>query len=130
MPEPVKRPPAIESLLSSEAARELTRRFGRARVLAALRASAERMRSGALSSERDLMDDAARSLARPPAGPRPVLNAPGVLLHTNLGRAPLAAAAKEAAWAAAGTCALELDLSAGARGKRGGPVRAPLPGGL
>jgi L-seryl-tRNA(Ser) seleniumtransferase len=126
MPEPVNRPPAIESLLSSDGARALMSRFGRARVLAALRASAERMRSGALSSADELIADAARSLARPPAGPRPVLNATGVLLHTNLGRAPLAARAKEAAWAAAGACAVEIDLTTGARGKRGELVRPLL----
>jgi L-seryl-tRNA(Ser) seleniumtransferase len=55
-----------------------------------------------------------------------VINATGVLLHTNLGRAPLARRAKEAAWAAAGACALELDLETGARGKRTEHVRTLL----
>jgi L-seryl-tRNA(Ser) seleniumtransferase len=50
--------------------------------------------------------------------PVPVLNATGVLLHTNLGRAPLSAAARTAALAAAGTCDLELELDTGKRGSR------------
>lgn len=51
-------------------------------------------------------------------GPRPVLNATGVILHTNLGRAPLAGAARQAALAAAGYCNLEIDLAQGVRGSR------------
>ena len=51
---------------------------------------------------------------------RPVLNATGVLLHTNLGRAPLhRAAAEEARAAAVGYGNLELDLNLGRRGSRG-----------
>src|SRR3954447_674217 len=50
---------------------------------------------------------------------RQVLNATGVILHTNLGRAPLAAAAREAvSRAAEGYSNLELSLDAGARGSR------------
>jgi L-seryl-tRNA(Ser) seleniumtransferase len=50
--------------------------------------------------------------------PRPVLNGTGVVLHTNLGRAPLSAAARAAVDAAAGNCDLELDLDDGKRGSR------------
>ena len=48
-----------------------------------------------------------------------MLNATGVLLHTNLGRAPLSPAARRALDVAAGTCDVELDLATGARGARG-----------
>ena len=126
MTTPVRRPPAIERLLSSPEGRELAARHGRARAVAALRASADKMRRGALAGEEALFEDARAALQSPPAGPRPVLNATGVLLHTNLGRAPLAPRAKEAAWAAAGACALEFDLASGERGKRGDHVRALL----
>ncbi len=54
---------------------------------------------------------------------RPVLNATGVVLHTNLGRAPLAAAARaQLARVADGYCNLEFDLEAGERGSRFAPV--------
>src|SRR5205085_6805030 len=50
---------------------------------------------------------------------RPVLNASGVVIHTNLGRAPLSAAALDAAkYAAEGYSNLEFDLEAGERGSR------------
>jgi len=47
-----------------------------------------------------------------------VINATGVILHTNLGRAPLAAAAQDAVGAVAGYCNLELRLDTGTRGGR------------
>ncbi|MEX1178925.1 MAG: L-seryl-tRNA(Sec) selenium transferase [Nitriliruptor sp.] len=48
----------------------------------------------------------------------PVVNATGVVLHTNLGRAPLSAAARDAAVVAAGYSSVELDLATGERGSR------------
>ncbi len=50
---------------------------------------------------------------------RQVINATGVVIHTNLGRAPLSDAAIEAISEAGGYCTLEYDLSSGKRGKRG-----------
>lgn len=50
--------------------------------------------------------------------PAAVINATGVVLHTNLGRAPLATAAVTAMAAAAGSCDLEVDLESGRRGSR------------
>ena len=50
--------------------------------------------------------------------PRAVINATGVLLHTNLGRAPLAAEAVAAMVAAAGCCELEIEVESGRRGSR------------
>ena len=56
---------------------------------------------------------------------RRVLNATGVLVHTNLGRSPLSSRAAAAAWRAAGSSlALEYDLAAGTRGARTAPVDA------
>ncbi len=67
----------------------------------------------------------ARGLCRP--WPRRVLNATGVVLHTNLGRAPLSAeAAAAVAEAAVGYSDLELDLETGRRGSRLGVVRELL----
>jgi len=55
------------------------------------------------------------------SGLRRVINATGVILHTNLGRAPLSDAARLAVGKeAAGYCCLEYDLATGERGRRGG----------
>ncbi|GAA4118167.1 L-seryl-tRNA(Sec) selenium transferase [Enteractinococcus coprophilus] len=56
----------------------------------------------------------------------PVLNATGVIIHTNLGRAPLSKAAREALITAAGYVDLELDLRDGKRSKRGMWAKAAL----
>jgi hypothetical protein len=55
-----------------------------------------------------------------------VLNATGVLAHTNLGRAPLSAAARVALLRAAGTTDVEFDLETGTRGLRGAAARRAL----
>jgi L-seryl-tRNA(Ser) seleniumtransferase len=68
----------------------------------------------------DEVDLVARSLSRLAPGAGRVLNATGIVLHTNLGRAPLAPQARAAIVAAAtGYGALELDLITGARSRRG-----------
>lgn len=57
---------------------------------------------------------------------RPVLNATGVIVHTNLGRAPLSEAAVQAVVAASGYVDVELDLADGNRSRRGAGARAAL----
>ena len=57
---------------------------------------------------------------------RPVLNATGVIVHTNLGRAPLSAAARDALQDAAGYTDVEFDLATGTRSRRGAGARAAL----
>ena len=61
-----------------------------------------------------------------PTSLRPVLNATGVVVHTNLGRAPLSTAAVEALVAASGYVDVELDLATGLRSRRGAAARAAL----
>ena len=97
----------------------------RARVLAAVH---ERRELGSPVADLDAIASRVRAQldAWLTPQPRPVLNATGVLLHTNLGRAPLSIAAREAAVAAAGTCDLELELDTGARGSRLAHVRPLL----
>jgi L-seryl-tRNA(Ser) seleniumtransferase len=99
-------------------------------VIAARRAIEER-RAAILSGsgvDGDLADRAAElisELQRPSL--RRVINATGVILHTNLGRAPLPAAAQTAvALAAHGYSNLELSLATGARGSRQDHVAALL----
>ena len=62
---------------------------------------------------------------------RPVLNGTGVLLQTNLGRAPLSVAARTAMQTAAGSASIEYDLARGSRGERNrhlSPLLAHLTG--
>jgi L-seryl-tRNA(Ser) seleniumtransferase len=74
--------------------------------------------------ERDLL---ARLASAQKGSLRRVINATGVVVHTNLGRAPLSAATVEAmGLAAVGYTNLEYDLSAGERGDRYGHAEAPL----
>lgn len=134
MSETARRPPSMESLLSHPQGVRLAALHGRARLLAVLRQVAARFRAGEIASPDGAGAVAAALLSaaeeelrsRPPAGPRPVINATGVLLHTNLGRAPLAAAAIEAARRASGYCTLEFDAETGRRGRRGEHVRPLL----
>jgi L-seryl-tRNA(Ser) seleniumtransferase len=74
---------------------------------------------------REVVAERARMLAR--GSLRPVINATGVILHTNLGRAPLAPAAVEAAARIGATYSnLELDLEDGERGSRQVHLEGPL----
>ena len=80
-----------------------------------------------LGGARDAADLEARALERLRPSLRRVVNATGVIVHTNLGRAPLAEAARAAvARAAAGYSNLEYDLAAGERGARNDHVEALL----
>jgi L-seryl-tRNA(Ser) seleniumtransferase len=97
------------------AAREL---LGAALVKAAVAGAQDMARSGAISPA-SVADVAAASLPLAAATLTPVINATGVLVHTNLGRAPLSAAARDAVRAAAGCTDVEFDLASGKRGRRG-----------
>ncbi len=92
-------------------------RLGRALVRDAVRRAQQQCRDG-LIQPGQVPDAAVAGLPARASSLTPVLNATGVLLHTNLGRAPLSAAAAAAAAAAAGNSDLEFDLATGARGKR------------
>ncbi|MDH5334216.1 MAG: L-seryl-tRNA(Sec) selenium transferase, partial [Thermoleophilia bacterium] len=91
-------------------------------ALGAARAALDRARAAIRAGE-DPGDPVALALAELDAAERPrlrrVLNATGVLVHTNLGRAPLAAAALERVLEVGGSYStLELDLASGTRGSR------------
>ncbi len=97
----------------------------------ALRAQLARLRAEIAAGELDAVpeDGAIVAAARAAESPvlRRVINATGIVVHTNLGRAPLAESAVAAALEAGrGTCNLEYDLDTGRRGQRGAGAEALL----
>jgi L-seryl-tRNA(Ser) seleniumtransferase len=128
MNDPRRRLPSVDRLLHQPAVQELLQIAPRGEVVAAVRESLDAARTRRAGPpehwEEDIRDRLAR---RTVAGLRAVLNATGVVLHTNLGRAPLADAAIQAVTSIAGGYSnLELDLSSGMRGSRSDHCRAPL----
>ncbi len=112
--------PRTDAVLADPALAAAAERLGRETVKAAVREAQERVRSGDL--EPDVAAVAAEAFGLLPASStslREVLNATGVVLHTNLGRAPLSAAAIDALTRSAGTVDIEFDLATGARARRG-----------
>jgi L-seryl-tRNA(Ser) seleniumtransferase len=110
--------PRTDTVLADPRLADARQRLGRPIVLAAVRQAQEQARAGAIAAA-EVADIAVAQLPSLAATLTPVINATGVLLHTNLGRAPLSAAARAAVHAAAGCTDVEFDLAAGARGRRG-----------
>ena len=118
--------PPVDDLLNRQTVRELEARLGHRvvvaatrRVLQSLRQSIAAGRPAEFSIERLESAILAESESAAGASLQPVINATGVILHTNLGRAPLAAEALERmAQVAAGYSNLEYDLDCGERGQR------------
>ena len=122
--------PSIELLRQRPAVRTLEARFGAEATVDALRAAAAEARSAIAGGDTELSTETA-VVARVEAAAaarlsddfrpslQPVLNATGVIVHTNLGRAPIAAAAIERVVdVARGYSSLEYDLVRGGRGRR------------
>ncbi|HEY8480910.1 MAG TPA: L-seryl-tRNA(Sec) selenium transferase [Spirillospora sp.] len=112
-------------LLAEPRLAEAAGRLGRAVVKAAVVAAQRRARAGEIPPEA-VADAAVDALPPTASGLRPVINATGVLLHTNLGRAPLSDAAREAVAMASGATDVELDLDTGRRARRGRSALAAL----
>jgi L-seryl-tRNA(Ser) seleniumtransferase len=118
--------PAVEDVLGRPSVSALERRAGRQLVREATREALEaRRRRIAAGDEHDFAAEdleaeiAARVESQLAPSLRAVINATGVVLHTNLGRAPLAAAAVESLTGIAGRYSnLEYDFDQGERGKR------------
>jgi L-seryl-tRNA(Ser) seleniumtransferase len=117
--------PRTDQVLADPRLREAARRVGDRLVKSAVREALERCRAGDVSPV-DVADVAVELVPVSATGMRPVLNATGVIVHTNLGRAPLSDAAVEAMTIAAGATDVELDLVSGRRGRRGRSATAAL----
>ncbi len=114
--------PAVDALADALAPTGLPRALLLETARRAVDGARERLLAGEAADAAALARAEADGLAR--LRPHRVINATGVLLHTNLGRAPLHPdAAAAAAVAATGYSALEMDLSSGRRGGRGAYVR-------
>jgi L-seryl-tRNA(Ser) seleniumtransferase len=124
---PLRELPQVQRLLEAPAANSLCAEFGRTAVTNALRATLEGLREqiGAgllvhVPDEQSIVVRCGEALRiRRRRGLRRTINATGIVLHTNLGRAPLAPEAIAAITeVAAGYCNLEFDLATGRRGSR------------
>ena len=121
--------PSVDSILGSPIGVEIERSLGRASALRLIREATESVRDSRSTQDvvsRDeivrSVEDKLRSLIEESDKHRlqRVINATGVIIHTNLGRSPLSANAVEAIVRhASGYCNVELDLKTGERGRRG-----------
>ena len=145
--------PSVDALLHTPEAAALRERVGAERLTRIARAVTDELRAELRSQNRNaaassndgggaragddstrelLLAEAARRLGRSAmrdadAALRRVINATGVVLHTNLGRAPLSESARRAiSEEAAGYCTLEYDTETGARGRRGARAESLL----
>ena len=131
--------PSVDAVLKSEIGRSLATEVGAAKLSAFARRVTDELRNELLANPREvvtgsngrdelrrnLLIEAQRRLSElnrreKATGLTRVINATGVILHTNLGRAPLSANARRAVEMASGYCSLEYDVETGVRGRRGG----------
>jgi len=113
--------PSIDSLLQSAQAQSWLDQFPRQQIVDRLRQAVDEARRAQLQQQADELLQRAADLLRETFQPSlvPVINATGVLLHTNLGRSPLSRRALEQVQQLCGAyCNLELDLATGQRGHR------------
>ena len=127
-PIPYRNFPSVDELLRCEIAAEITRSAGVGPATACARRAIDRIRAsvrdGDTSDRGELLAKAEKAMedgwiAEKMKGVTRVINATGVIIHTNLGRAPLSDAARQAMIDASGYAALEYDLETGQRGRRG-----------
>jgi L-seryl-tRNA(Ser) seleniumtransferase len=120
-----RRTPRTDTVLADPALKDAADRLGRPMVKAAVTSALARCRAGEVAPD-DVPAIALSDLPPVPTRLRRVINATGVIVHTNLGRAPLSQAAVAALAIAAGPTDVELDLESGRRGRRGWSALAAL----
>ncbi len=121
MTDPRRQLPSVDSLLAGPGVRSLLAIHPRTLIVKAARAAVDAARDNGGTAPPEGWDAAVRAAVTrlADASLAPVINATGVVLHTNLGRAPLAPAAIAALTRVAqGYSALEYDLGRGVRGSR------------
>jgi L-seryl-tRNA(Ser) seleniumtransferase len=123
--DPRRQVPRTDAVLAEPPVAAATARLGRELVKAVVQDAQQRVRDGDLPAS-DVVTTVLAALPGTASSLHPVLNATGVLVHTNLGRAPLSPAAVAAVVAASGTTDVELDLATGRRGPRGEGALAAL----
>lgn len=124
--DPRRRIPRTDRLLALPEVAAASGAMGERVVHDLVRAAQDQARRGEIAPE-DVTAAVLASLGEHSASTlRPVLNATGVIVHTNLGRAPLSPAARQAVQDAAGYTDVEFDLATGARSRRGAGARSAL----
>lgn len=129
--------PSVDQLLRTESIEPLKKTVGLPRLTAMVRGITDEIRQEIQAdrlpelSPESVIAEAVRRVhllgeRETSAAIRRVINATGVILHTNLGRAPLSESARAAIQQAAGYCTVEYDAALGERGKRGGRVEELL----
>ena len=116
--DPRRSVPRTDALLADPRLIDALDRLGPAIVKAHILQAQQRIREGQLAPDQAI-DAVLATIPQLATSLRPVLNATGIVLHTNLGRAALSSAAVEAIDAAAGYVDVEFDLASGARSRRG-----------
>ncbi len=123
--DPRRRIPRTDAVLADPRLAAAAQRLGADTVKAHVLAAQDRARAGDLAPEQ-VADAAVAALPCAATTLRPVLNATGVVLHTNLGRAPLSPAAVDAVTRAAGYVDVEFEVADGTRARRGRGTLAAL----
>lgn len=121
MSDPRRQVPRTDALLADPRLSAAVERLGRDAVKTAVGAAQDAARRGDISPGA-VADLAVSALPLRATSLRPVLNATGVVVHTNLGRAPLSPAAVDALTVAAGYVDVEYDVDSGDRAVRGRPA--------
>ncbi|MDQ7802949.1 L-seryl-tRNA(Sec) selenium transferase [Amycolatopsis sp. A133] len=125
MPDPRRAIPRTDALLAEPRLAKAAGSLGRDLVKSVVAEVQRAARAGEIAPE-DVADVVLARLPASASSLRPVVNATGVVVHTNLGRAPLSPAALDALVAAGGATDVEFDLATGDRARRGRGALAAL----
>ncbi|RKQ36813.1 L-seryl-tRNA(Sec) selenium transferase [Kocuria tytonis] len=124
--DPRRRIPRTDRVLADPGVLRAGAGLGEEVVRTAVVTAQQRARAGEVAPEDVVAAVVAALTARGASSLTPVLNATGVVVHTNLGRAPLSDAARQALLDASGYVDVELDLGTGQRSTRGAAARQAL----